>query len=88
MAYDIIFTPRAWKDYIYWQGEDPKTLKRINKLIQELQRDGAVQGLGKTEMLRYTAQMSKRIDKRNRLIYSIEGNQVTIISCLNHYDDT
>ena len=44
MAYNITFSPDAWADYLYWQSEDKKTLKRINKLLQELQRDGAVQG--------------------------------------------
>ena len=45
MAHSITFSPDAWADYLYWQSEDKKTLKRINKLLQELQRDGAVQGL-------------------------------------------
>ena len=46
MAHNITFSPDAWADYLYWQSEDKKTLKRINKLLQELQRDGAVQGIG------------------------------------------
>ena len=50
MAYNITFSPDAWADYLYWQSEDKKTLKRINKLLQELQRDGAVQGIGKAEI--------------------------------------
>lgn len=52
MAHNITFSPDAWADYLYWQSEDKKTLKRINKLLQELQRDGAVQGMGKSEILR------------------------------------
>ena len=52
MAHSITFSPDAWADYLYWQSEDKKTLKRINKLLQELQRDGAVQGIGKAELLR------------------------------------
>ena len=51
MAHSITFSPDAWADYLYWQSEDKKTLKRINKLLQELQRDGAVQGIGKAELL-------------------------------------
>ena len=62
MAYNITFSPDAWADYLYWQSEDKKTLKRINKLLQELQRDGAVQGIGKAELLRKIKGMSKRID--------------------------
>ena len=53
MAHNITFSPDAWADYLYWQSEDKKTLKRINKLLQELQRDGAVQGIGKAELLRF-----------------------------------
>ena len=62
MAHNITFSPDAWADYLYWQSEDKKTLKRINKLLQELQRDGAVQGIGKAELLRKIKGMSKRID--------------------------
>ena len=69
MAYNITFSPDAWADYLYWQSEDKKTLKRINKLLQELQRDGAVQGIGKAELLRKIKGMSKRIDDTNRLVY-------------------
>ena len=81
MAHNITFSPDAWADYLYWQSEDKKTLKRINKLLQELQRDGAVQGMGKSEILRGKKGMSKRIDKENRLeyfnaleVYAVEGN--------------
>ena len=65
MAHSITFSPDAWADYLYWQSEDKKTLKRINKLLQELQRDGAVQGIGKAELLRKIKGMSKRIDDTN-----------------------
>ena len=71
MAYNITFSPDAWADYLYWQSEDKKTLKRINKLLQELQRDGAVQGIGKAELLRKIKGMSKRIDDTNRLVYKM-----------------
>lgn len=87
MAYNITFSPDAWADYLYWQSEDKKTLKRINRLLQELQRDGAAQGLGKTELLRYTKGMSKRIDEKNRLIYAVENDSLVILSCRGHYED-
>jgi Txe/YoeB family toxin of Txe-Axe toxin-antitoxin module len=61
MAHNITFSPDAWADYLYWQSEDKKTLKRINRLLQELQRDGAVQGIGKAELLRKIKGMSKRL---------------------------
>lgn len=87
MAYNITFSPDAWADYLYWQTVDKKTLRRINKLLQELQRDGAVRGLGKAELLRYAGAMSKRIDEKNRLVYTLEGGNLVILSCRGHYED-
>lgn len=86
MAYNITFSPDAWADYLYWQTEDKKTLKRINKLLQELQRDGVVQGLGKAELLRNIKGMSKRIDDKNRLTYTMENESIVILSCRGHYE--
>ena len=86
MAYNITFSPDAWADYLYWQTEDKKTLKRINRLFQELQRGGAVRGLGKAEMPRYAEGMSKRIDDKNRLVYTMEGDSLVILSCRGHYE--
>lgn len=87
MAYNITFSPDAWADYLYWQTEDKKTLRRINKLLQELQREGAVQGLGKAELLRNTKGMSKRIDETNRITYVVENDNVIVLSCRGHYED-
>lgn len=87
MAYNITFSPDAWADYLYWQSEDKKTLKRINKLLQELQRDGAVQGIGKAELLRKIKGMSKRIDDANRLVYTAENDNIIVLSCRGHYED-
>ena len=87
MAYNITFSPDAWADYLYWQAEDKKTLKRINRLLQELQRDGAARGLGKAELLRHAVGMSKRIDDKNSLVYSMEGDRLVILSCRGHYED-
>lgn len=87
MAHNITFSPDAWADYLYWQSEDKKTLKRINKLLQELQRDGAVQGMGKSEILRGKKGMSKRIDKENRLEYTEENDSIVVLSCRGHYED-
>lgn len=87
MAYNITFSPDAWADYLYWQTEDKKTLKRINKLLQELQRDGMVQGLGKAELLRNIKGMSKRIDDKNRLTYTMENESIVVLSCRGHYED-
>lgn len=87
MAYNITFSPDAWADYLYWQTEDKKTLKRINKLLQELQREGAAQGFGKAELLRHAKGMSRRIDDKNRLIYTVEDVGLVILSCRGHYED-
>lgn len=87
MAHDITFSPEAWADYLYWQTVDKKTLKRINKLLQELQRDGSARGIGKAELLRHAVGMSKRIDDKNRLVYTLEGDRLVILSCRGHYED-
>ncbi len=87
MAYNITFSPDAWDDYLYWQTVDKKTLKRINKLLQELQRDGAARGLGKAELLHHAKGMSKRIDDKNRLTYIMEGESIVVLSCRGHYED-
>lgn len=87
MAYNITFSPEAWADYLYWQAEDKKTLKRINKLLLELQREGAVQGIGKAEILRHAKGMSKRIDDKNRLTYVMDGESLVVLSCRGHYED-
>ena len=87
MAHSITFSPDAWADYLYWQSEDKKTLKRINKLLQELQRDGAVQGIGKAELLRKIKGMSKHIDDTNRLLFTAEKYNTIVLSCRGHYED-
>ncbi len=87
MANNITFSPEAWADYLYWQSEDKKTLKRINRLIQEIQRDGNVRGVGKAELLRHAACISRRIDEKNRLVYTLEGESVVVLSCRGHYED-
>jgi len=77
----------AWEDYIYWQSQDRKTLKRINKLIDSICRN-TFDGIGKPEPLKYNRQgyWSVRIDEENRLVYKIENNVVIIAQCKGHYD--
>ena len=78
----------AWNDYIYWQTQDKKTLKRINQLIKDISRN-PFEGIGKPEPLTgsLTGFWSRRIDKEHRLVYAIEENSVLLISCRGHYDD-
>ncbi len=75
------FTEGAWADYCYWQTQDKKTLKRINKLIKDIQRDPFT-GIGKPEPLKYDYQgaWSRRIDAENRLIYMMDGDSVAFLS--------
>jgi toxin YoeB len=83
----LAWTDAAWSNYLYWQGQDRKTLKRINKLISDTKRT-PFEGLGKPEMLKenLTGFWSRRIDDTNRLVYAVDDNMVTIISCRYHYD--
>jgi toxin YoeB len=82
----IAFTPAAWDDYAYWQGQDRKTLKRINLLIKEVQRDPFA-GIGKPEPLvgNLSGYWSRRIDDVNRLVYAVDDATITLIACKSHY---
>lgn len=82
-----VFTDEAWDDYMYWHSQDKKTLKRINALIKDIDRN-PFDGIGKPEPLKYQLQglWSRRIDDVNRLVYKIENNEICIISCRYHYD--
>ena len=82
----LSWTNESWSDYKYWQGQDKKTLKRINKLILDTQRSPYI-GIGKPEPLKENLAgfWSRRIDENNRLVYIIDEKQLTIISCRYHY---
>lgn len=84
----LYWDDEAWEDYVDWQTQDKKTLKKLNELIKDLQRNGINSRLGKAEILKNNKGYSKRIDGANRLVYSFdsEGN-VVIASCKGHYDD-
>lgn len=83
-----IWFDAAWEDYVYWQAQDKKTLKRINALIKDIER-GNFDGLGKPEPLKgdLSGFWSRRIDEVNRLVYRIRDGILEISSCRNHYDD-
>ena len=81
-----LWTDDGWADYLYWQSQDKKTLKRINELIKDIERNGALNGIGKSEALKYRKGFSRRIDETNSLVYAIDENGVLwIISCRGHY---
>jgi toxin YoeB len=82
----LCWTDEAWNDYVFWQGQDKKTLKRINKLISETKRS-PFEGIGKPEPLKESLSgfWSRRIDDTNRLVYAVEEKALTVISCRYHY---
>lgn len=85
---DFTFYGDSWEHYTYWQMQDRKTLKKINELLEDIRRNGAMKGKGKPERLKYRSGYSRRIDEKNRLVYDIDELQnIKIISCKGHYDD-
>ena len=86
---NIIWSDEAWEDYLYWQTQDKKTLKRINALIKDIDRNGPTEGIGNPEPLKGNLQgyFSRRINEKDRLVYRVENGQLLIAQCRNHYDD-
>lgn len=82
----VAWTAESWSDYIYWQGQDKKTLTRINRLIKDITRSPYV-GIGKPELLKANLSgfWSRRIDDTHRLVYIVDDTRLTIISCRYHY---
>ncbi|AZG35393.1 MULTISPECIES: Txe/YoeB family addiction module toxin [Shewanella] len=82
----LSWTDDAWNDYLYWQTQDKKTLKRINKLINDVKRS-PFEGIGKPEPLKENLSgfWSRRIDDTNRLVYAVDDHAITLISCRYHY---
>ncbi len=82
----LAWTDDAWADYVYWQAQDKKTLKRINKLIIDTKRS-PFEGIGKPEPLRENLSgfWSRRVDESNRLVYAVNDSHITVISCRYHY---
>jgi toxin YoeB len=83
-----IWQDEAWEDYLYWQTQDKKTLKRINLLIRDIDRNG-YEGIGDPEPLKYefTGWWSRRIDVKNRIVYRIQDEKIEIAQCGSHYRD-
>jgi len=83
-----VFSDEAWEDYLYWQTQDKKTLKRINQLIQDIGRN-IYDGIGKPEPLggELSGFWSRRIDDKNRLVYRVKENNIEIAQCRTHYKD-
>ena len=81
------FSSEAWVQYLYWQSQDKKTLKRINELLRDIDR-GGYEGIGKPEPLKgdLSGFWSRRIDDRHRLVYRIVGEVCEILQCKGHYE--
>lgn len=83
----LSWTKDAWADYVYWQNQDKKTLRRINRLISDTMRS-PFDGIGKPEALKENLSgfWSRRIDDTNRLVYAVDDKKLTVISCRYHYE--
>lgn len=85
---NIIFTPTAWEQYTEWIKTDRKVIKRINDLIQSIDRDGLLTGIGKPEILKHRKACSRRITDEHRLVYNFDEKQNLIVyACRGHYED-
>lgn len=84
---ELIWSSQAWEDYLWWQTQDRKVLKRINTLLKDIQRNGN-EGIGKPEALRnnLSGYWSRRITEEHRLVYKIVGSSVRIAAVRYHYE--
>lgn len=84
----LLWEDRAWDDYLHWQTQDKKTLKRINTILKDIQRN-TFDGIGKPEPLKgnLRGMWSRRIDDSNRIVYYEQDSIIYIVSCKGHYDD-
>ncbi|MEG1603353.1 MAG: Txe/YoeB family addiction module toxin [Cloacibacillus sp.] len=82
------WSDEAWEDYVYWQTQDRKTLKKINSLLADIERNGEESGIGKPEALKYewSGWFSRKIDEKNRLVYRIVDEVIQIAVCRTHYE--
>ena len=83
----FVFVDASWDDYLYWQKNDKKKVKKINDLLNDISRS-PFEGLGKPEPLKhkYSGFWSRRIDDEHRLIYKYENDEIQILKCRHHYD--
>ena len=83
-----LWSDEAWEEYLYWQTQDQKTLKRINKLLRDIDRNG-YETTGKPEPLKgeFSGYWSVRIDAKNRIVFRIENDEIEIMQCGSHYRD-
>jgi toxin YoeB len=82
-----LWSDEAWEEYLDWQKTDRKTVSKINSLIQSIEREGPMKGLGKPEPLRHRKGYSRRITDGDRLVYDVESGILYIYSCTGHYEE-
>ena len=82
-----LWSDEAWEDYLYWQVQDKKIVRKINDLLKSVERDGVMKGIGKPEPLKYRKGYSRRITDEHRVAYDVENGVLYIYSCKGHYDD-
>ncbi|MFJ4650161.1 Txe/YoeB family addiction module toxin [Nocardia sp. NPDC088792] len=89
MSRKVLFDTNGWEDYLWWQTEDRATLKKVDRLIEDIRRNGNAEGIGKPEPLRQNLSgwWSRRITQEHRIVYLADDETVTIIACRYHYDD-
>ncbi|GHV55430.1 txe/YoeB family addiction module toxin [Synergistales bacterium] len=82
------WSDEAWDDYLYWQSQDKKILKKINDLLKDIERNGESEGIGKPEPLKgnMSGLWSRRVTEEHRLVYRIIDGTVEIIACKEHYN--
>jgi toxin YoeB len=88
MSKQLTFQERGWNDYLYWQTQDRKKLKKVNQLLEDISRNEHV-GIGNPEPLKgnWSGWWSRRIDSANRLVYRINSDHIEIAQCRSHYND-
>jgi toxin YoeB len=84
---NIVFTQTGWNEYLYWQSQDKKTTRKINKLIKSIESNGPLEGEGKPEFLKFIKAYSRHIDEKNRLVYKVTSTDIIILACIGHYDN-
>ena len=82
-----IWSDDAWADYLYWQTNDKKMVKKINELLKDIERNGLSEGTGHPEPLKYRKEWSRRINHEHRLVYNIIDGNLHLYSCKGHYED-
>ncbi len=84
-----IWSDEAWGDYLFWQTQDRKTLKKINSLIKDIESNGPLSGIGEPELLKgdFSGHYSRRINEKDRLVYRMEDSRIYIAQWKGHYDD-